>query len=93
MSGFIDFLLGRDENARSESVVGKRNSKAATWVRNVEMYAGPRPELPGIAAVSDDGVFSNRMLSGDRLKPEKAIELARWILDTFGEPEEVKPNG
>ena len=41
-----------------------------------------RPEVPGIAHINNQG----ELVVVGVLDPDQALVLARWILDTFGEP-------
>jgi len=44
--------------------------------------------------VLDDGRLGVSVGSGSRfIEPDDALAIGRWLVTTFGEPEEVKPNG
>ena len=65
-------------------------SKASEWVENY----GKRPQFAigeyQLACVTDDGYFKVTNVSDSQslvIADERALELARWIIDTFGEKE------
>ena len=64
-------------------------SRASAWAQRSAIAMGERPTfkagLTMECKVGDDGkLWANGVYS-----PEQAVALARWILDTFGDPEDV----
>ena len=70
-------------------------SKASTWARKTSRlmrfrerltpYERRRRMIPLVASVLPNGKLSLDPENRQRLSPQQALRLARWILDTFGE--------